>query len=89
MLVVACGFSLNALPVEQAQNVYVETTGQLIKKLHFFVQVAEQLASLPDGDLKQKYFDLLVNQVKTFLKHLSELQHGEGLLMFNTLDQFL
>jgi hypothetical protein len=27
--------------------------------------------------------------VKTFLKHLSELQHAEALLMFNTLDNFL
>jgi len=32
---------------------------------------------------------MLVGQVKTFTKHLSELQSGEALLMFNTLDQFL
>jgi hypothetical protein len=30
-----------------------------------------------------------VGQVKTFLKHLSELQHAEALIMFNSLDQFL
>lgn len=31
----------------------------------------------------------MVGQVKTFLRHLSELQSSEPLLMFNTLDQYL
>jgi len=31
----------------------------------------------------------MISQVKNFLKHLSELQHAEALLMFNTLDQYL
>ena len=44
---------------------------------------------MPESTERQKYFDLLLNQVKTFLKHLSELQHAEALLMFSTLDSFL
>lgn len=32
---------------------------------------------------------LLNNQIKTFVKHLSDLQYNEALLMFNTLDKFL
>jgi hypothetical protein len=39
--------------------------------------------------MKQQYISLLEAQVKTFLKHLSELQNAQTLLMFNTLDQFL
>lgn len=31
----------------------------------------------------------MVGQVKTFLKHLSELQGTDPLLMFNNLDQYL
>ena len=31
----------------------------------------------------------MISQVKNFLKHLSELQAAEALLMFNTLDQYL
>lgn len=89
ILVVACGFSLNTLPQEPEANIYVETTTQLLKKLKFFVTAAEQISQLPDSELKQNYFTLIVGQVKTFLKHLSELQHAEALLMFNTLDHFL
>jgi hypothetical protein len=37
IMVVSCGFSLNNLPHEPETNIYVETTGQLIKKLNFFV----------------------------------------------------
>ncbi len=72
-MVVSCGFSLNNLPHEPETNIYVETTAQLIKKLKFFVQVVTQITLLPESELKQKYYNLMVGQVKTFLKHLSEL----------------
>ena len=73
MMVVSCGFSLNNLPQEPESNPYVETIAQLIKKLRFFVNAAQQVIALPDSEDKTKFYNLLVNQVKTFLKHLSEL----------------
>jgi hypothetical protein len=73
ILVVSCGFVLNNLPQEPDSNIYVETTAQLIKKLRFFIKVVDQIYQLPDSVQKQKYYQLMVNQVKTFLKHLSEL----------------
>jgi len=88
--VVACGFSLNTLPQEPESNSYVETTAMLIKKLQFFVRAVETIALIPDSNEQKKvYYGLMISQVKNFLKHLSELQAAEALLMFNTLDQYL
>ena len=62
----------------------------LIKKLQFFVRAVENIAQIPDGNEQKKvYYGLMTSQVKNFLKHLSELQAAEALLMFNTLDQYL
>jgi len=89
-LVVSCGFSLNTLPQEPESNSYVETTAMLIKKLQFFVRAVETIALIPDSNEQKKvYYGLMTSQVKNFLKHLSELQAAEALLMFNTLDQYL
>ena len=89
-LLVSCGFSLNTLPQEPESNSYVETTGMLIKKLKFFVQAVEVIAQIPENnEIKKMYYDLMIGQVKNFLKHLSELQAAEALLMFNSLDQYL
>lgn len=44
---------------------------------------------MPESDQKSKYYNLMVGQVKTYLKHLSELQGNDPLLMFNQLDQYL
>ena len=86
----SCGFSLNTLPQEPESNSYVETTAMLIKKLKFFVQAVETIAQIPENNEQKKvYYNLMVGQVKNFLKHLSELQSAEALLMFNTLDQYL
>ena len=49
----------------------------------------EQCANLPNSPDKEKYMELLVTQVKTFLKNLCSLQSSEPLLMFNSLDQYL
>ena len=38
---------------------------------------------------KEKFGELLVSQVKTFLKNLGTLQFSEPLLMFSSLDQYL
>lgn len=38
---------------------------------------------------KEKFGELLVSQVKTFLKNLCTLQSSEPLLMFSSLDQYL
>lgn len=73
-LVVACGFSLNSLPQEPESNSYVETTAMLIKKLKFFVQAVETISQVPEGNEQKKiYYNLMIGQVKNFLKHLSEL----------------
>lgn len=62
MLVVACGFSLNSLPQEPELNPCVQTTGQLIKKLRFFVDAAEKIAEQPDATPeKQVNFELVVS----------------------------
>jgi hypothetical protein len=43
-----------------------------------------------EGQAERKELtDLLCNQIKTFVKHLSDLQYNEALLMFNSLDKFL
>jgi hypothetical protein len=89
MLLVSCGFSLHNLLSEPENNIYVETMPHLIKKLEVFVKCVDLISKVPDSEDKEKFYSLLVNQVKTFLKHLSELQHSEALLMYNTLDQFL
>ena len=71
---VACGFSLNSLPQEPESNSYVETTAMLIKKLKFFVQAVETISQVPEGNEQKKiYYNLMIGQVKNFLKHLSEL----------------
>ena len=78
------------MPQEPESNSYVETTAMLIKKLKFFVQAVETIAQIPENNEQKKvYYNLMVGQVKNFLKHLSELQSAEALLMFNTLDQYL
>jgi len=41
------------------------------------------------SETRTKVFELVVSQVKTHVKHLSELQYAEALLMFNSLDKFL
>ncbi len=74
ILVVSCGFNLTSLPNDPESNVYVETTAQLIKKFKFFVTVVQLVKSqLPESEQKTKFYNLMVGQVKTFLKHLSEL----------------
>ena len=49
----------------------------------------EQISKAPDSAAKEKFYPILVNQVKTFLKHLSEIQTSESLLMYNTLDKYV
>lgn len=54
------------------------------------MRAVETIAQIPDGNEQKKvYYGLMISQVKNFLKHLSELQAAEALLMFNTLDQYL
>ena len=45
----------------------------MIKKLQFFVTCTERIADMPDSPEKQKIYKIIVGQVKTFTKHLSEL----------------
>ena len=86
MLIVACGFSINNLVQEPKNNGYVEKVTYLIQKLKMFVECCEQIHDMPDCPEKQKFKQILVGQVKTFLKRLSDLQAFEPLLMFNSLD---
>jgi len=45
------------------------------------------VANMPDSAAeKEKFRELLVTQVKTFLKNLCALQSSEPLLMFSSLD---
>ena len=86
MLIVACGFSINNLVQEPKNNGYVEKVTYMIQKLKMFVNCTEQISDMPDCPEKEKFYLILVGQVKTFLKRLSDLQSFEPLLMFNSLD---
>jgi len=87
--IVGCGFSTINLVAEPENNSFVETVTHLIQKLKLFVNCTELVANLPDSDDKEKFSELLVSQVKTFLKNLCTLQSSEPLLMFNSLDEYL
>lgn len=89
MFIVGCGFSINNLVAEPESNQFVETVTHLIQKLKLFVTCTELCANSPDSADKEKYREILVCQVKTFLKNLCSLQSNEPLLMFNSLDQYL
>ena len=89
MFIVGCGFSINNLVAEPDNNQFVETVTHLIQKLKMFVTCAEQVANLPDSPDKEKYNQIIMTQVKTFLKNLCSLQAVEPFLMFNSLDQYL
>lgn len=67
----------------------METVTHLIQKLKHFVTCSELVANLPNSDDKETFSELLVAQVKTFLKNLCTLQSSEPLLMFNSLDEYL
>ena len=49
----------------------------MISKLELYVKCVEQISKAPDSAAKEKFYPILVNQVKTFLKHLSEIQTRE------------
>lgn len=89
MLLVHCGFSLTNLLQEPENNSYVETMGHLISKLEMYVKAIEQLSKVPASPEKDKFYEILVSQVKTFLRHLSDIQHSESLLLFSTLDRYI
>lgn len=71
--IVGCGFSINNLLAEPENNSFVETVMHLIEKLKLFVTCVELVSNLPDSPDKEQYGELLVNQVKTFLKNLCAL----------------
>ena len=58
----------------------------MIAKLKMYTECVEQTSQLPDSEDKTKFKNILVNQVKTLLKRLCDLQEIENFLMFNTLD---
>ena len=90
MNIVGCGFSINNLVAEPDYNSFVDTVTHLIQKLQLFVNCVELHANLPnDTPDKEKFGELLVSQVKTFLKNLCTLQSSEPLLMFSSLDKYL
>jgi hypothetical protein len=89
MLLVHCGFSLTNLLSEPENNVYVESMTHMISKLELYVKCVEQISKAPDSAAKEKFYPILVNQVKTFIKHLAEIQTSESLLMYNTLDKYV
>lgn len=89
MLLVHCGFSLTNLLSEPENNSYVEIMSHLIAKLELYVKCVEQISKAPDSPEKEKYYKVLVRQVKTFVKQLSEIQHSESLLMYSTLDRYV
>ena len=89
MSIVHCGFSLTSLLSEPENNSYVETMSHLIGKLELYVKAVEQISKAPASPQKEKFYEILVSQVKTFLKHLSDIQHSESLLMYNTLDRYV
>lgn len=45
----------------------------LIKKVTLFVNCIEKAVTMPDSEDKEKYGEILVSQVKTFLKNLYAL----------------
>jgi len=87
--IVGCGFSINNLVAEPENNSFVETVMHLTEKLKLFVTCVELASNLADSRDKEQQGELLVGQVKTFLKNLCTLQSSEPLLMFSSLDQYL
>lgn len=58
---------------EPENNSFVETVTHLIKKVTLFVNCIEKAVTMPDSEDKEKYGEILVSQVKTFLKNLYAL----------------
>lgn len=89
-LIVGCGFTINSLVAEPDNNQFVETVSHLIQKFKFFVDATESVSASTDlGQDKEMFAEILVGQVKNFIKALCKLQEGEPFLMFNSIDQYL
>ena len=74
MLVIACGFSLNDLLHEPVDNQYVQVLRQILKKLKFFIHCVEQLYKAEcNNEVRQQFYEIFENQIKSILKHLNDL----------------